>query len=599
MKIRNHLVLPGLAGALAVACTACTVLAANPRIDSWLTTSSGKYARVYTNDAMKATGTTLTTWGNSQLTQSLPAYCGVQQILTSSNYVYARTTGFGSHVMGPWFNSAAHTLLFVNMPVNQKLIYRCPLAPTVPATHTFTQLGEIGMMVDGVRLFDANDAFSYSNAHGQDATAGNGLTGDGIWNRDAWVNEGVTMDPANAHQQNTGRYHYHALPIALRYLLGDHVDFNSKTKTYAESTNSVSRHSPILGWIQDGFPLYGPYGYSSPSNSASGLRRMLSGFAPRNGLNGTTNLSTTGRHILPAWAARTYNRSVTLTSGQYGPNVSTTYPIGQYLEDYDYLGDLGQAQNVDFDLDEYNGRWCVTPEFPTGTYAYFTAMTSSNTPAYPYNMGRLYYGTPAGGLVNSITETVTTNFNGGADSVLQLNSPAINTGAVTLIWSATEGGTYRVESTTNFNSWTTNATDIVAVTNRVSYSGVTSQSQGYFRVSRTALANFDSAFSASGGNGILSVSPTNGARGTTLTLTINLDPATNPPPQVAPINSVTVGPITGVNNTHASQTKVTTSITIPPGATPGPQTVSVVFPGPPGNPTATVTNTLPNGFTIN
>src|SRR2546421_10828971 len=161
MKILNRFRLTGLTVALTLAATASITLAANPRANSWLTTYSGNYARVYTNDAMKASGTTLTTWGNSQLMQSLPAYCGVQQVLTSSNYVYVRTTGFGSHVMGPWYNSAAHTLLFVNMPVNQKLIYRCPLTPIIPATHTFTQLGEIGMMVDGVRLFDANDAFSY------------------------------------------------------------------------------------------------------------------------------------------------------------------------------------------------------------------------------------------------------------------------------------------------------------------------------------------------------------------------------------------------------------------------------------------------------
>lgn len=102
-----------------------------------------------------------------------------------------------------------------------------------------------------------------------------------------------------------------------------------------------------------------------------------------------------------------------------------------------------------------------------------------------------------------------------------------------------------------------------------------------------------------GGTGILSVSPPSAARGTTNTITINLDPAVNPPPGNAPINSVTVGTITGAGNIHVSQIKVTSSITIPAGAATGAQTVTVVFPGPPGNPGATVTYTLPNGFTIN
>lgn len=119
---------------------------------------------------------------------------------------------------------------------------------------------------------------------------------------------------------------------------------------------------------------------------------------------------------------------------------------------------------------------------------------------------------------------------------------------------------------------------------------------------RTSLASYDSdsgTSSGGGGNGIVSVSPTSGSRGTTFTLTINLNSAVNPPPVMAPINSITVGSITGTSNVHVSQTQVTSSITIPSGVATGAQTVSVVFPGPPGDPTDTVTYTLVNGFTIN
>ena len=84
------------------------------------------------------------------------------------------------------------------------------------------------------------------------------------------------------------------------------------------------------------------------------------------------------------------------------PAVSSSYPLGRYMEDNDYLGDhqflpAKYQQGTDFDLDEYNGRWCVTPEFPNGTYAYFVAISANGTPVFPYNIGRGYYGSPTGG----------------------------------------------------------------------------------------------------------------------------------------------------------------------------------------------------------
>ena len=76
-----------------------------------------------------------------------------------------------------------------------------------------------------------------------------------------------------------------------------------------------------MAWVRDGFPIYGPYGYSHPTNPASGVRRMVSGFVLRNGQNGTTNLTTAGRGTLPAWAARAYNRATTLNAAESGPAV--------------------------------------------------------------------------------------------------------------------------------------------------------------------------------------------------------------------------------------------------------------------------------------
>src|SRR5581483_418460 len=211
---------------------------------------------------------------------------------------------------------------------------------------------------------------------------------------------------------------------------------------YHESRTPPARHSPILGWVQDGYPLYGPYGYANLTNPAGGVRRMVSGFAARNGANGTDNLAQTGRHAVPAWTAREFGGSAALRPFEYGPNVSAQYPIGHYLEDYAFLGDVGKTQGRDFDLDECNGRWCVTPEFPQGTYAYFTTIDADGKPVYPYNMGRRYHGQPTGRLLRAIAEPVTTNFTVHASSSGATASAAASK-TVALTWTANGGGTYQ------------------------------------------------------------------------------------------------------------------------------------------------------------
>ena len=243
----------------------------------------------------------------------------------------------------------------------------------------------------------------------------------GYWNRDAYVNEGVTFDAGYAHQQQTGTYHYHADPIALRYLLGDHVDYNPATKTYNEDTNAPTKHSPILG--VDGGRLSGLRALRLFQSDECQQRHSPDGFrlrsAQRPKRHGQSRLSDAARTTIPHGRVRAF--SVSCKSKPARP-FQRRYPLGRYMEDNDYLGDLTNSatgtnyqQGVDFDLDEYNGRWCVTPEFPNGTYAYFVAIDSNGTPVFPYNIGRGFYGNPAGGSVSTITETVVTNFLGGTN----------------------------------------------------------------------------------------------------------------------------------------------------------------------------------------
>ena len=89
-------------------------------------------------------------------------------------------------------------------------------------------------------------------------------------------------------------------------------------------------------------------------------------------------LDTAGRTTLPQWAIRSGHGISPAADSATGPAVSTAFPMGWYLQDYDYLGDRGYTQGTDFDLDECNGRTGVTPEFPKGTYHYYA------TDTYPY-----------------------------------------------------------------------------------------------------------------------------------------------------------------------------------------------------------------------
>jgi hypothetical protein len=571
--------------------------AADPRLSSWRTGTSGQYARVRETDASAAAGAT--TWTG----QTLPAYCDVQEIASDANYIYVRSYGLAGYVMGPWYLNAARTQLFPNRPLAANRYRRLARNPAPAASKTATGLGAIGMYVNGVSLFDNRDAF-YWNGSAE-------ANGNGYWNRDAWVNEGVTFDFGYAHQEQTGNYHYHAFPPALRYQLGDNVSYNPATFRYSEDTNNL-HHSPILAWVADGFPIYGPYGYADATNTASGVRRIVSGFVPRNGQKGTDNLTGSGRTTIPAWAQRAYGVGPNPLAG---PAVSAQYPLGRYLEDNAYLGDLTNAATgqryqlgVDFDLNEYNVRWCVTPEFPGGTWAYFCSLNVDGTPAFPYAVGRQFWGTPDNTAITTIPAGSTNFFTGGPDSRLALKSPARAGSDVVLTWSSVEGGTYRVEGSTHVvaGNWTAVQSNIVATGSvaQATETGGASSPSRYYRVTRTALASYygsGTTTNGGGGNGILSVSPTSAARGATFTLTVNIDPAAQPapPPQNAPVNSVTIGTIAGTSRVHVSAAQVTASFTIPAGAATGPQTVTVIFPGPPGNPTQTVTYTLPNGFTIN
>ena len=493
-------------GSLGIAHGIC--LHADPLLDSWLTQTSGLYARIYQNIEDMHDGHSVTTWSGGQGTQSLPVYAGVNEVAYSANWVYIKTTGLGFHIMGPWYLDEAKTQLFPNFPANTATLYRFPRNPVLPDTKTATAPGPIGFFVDGIAMFDSSDTFSYDTSSGQDQTPVNNSTGDGVWNRDAFINERVTFDNANAHQAGA-LHHYHASPPALRHALGDSVTYIAETNVYSETFNG--NHSPIIGWVKDGLPVYGPYGYHDPTPGSTDqtIRRMISGYQLRDGSHGSTDLRRAGRKSLPVWVQKLDGRSTVLNATQYGPDVDAriggeTYSLGRYFEDYAYKGDLGLTQGVDFDLNAYNVRFTRTPEFPEGTWAYFTCILEDGTPTFPYNIATRFFAQPTGSAQTDYEPTVTLHFTGGSGTQERPSSISHEAETLMITWKVIEGATYRMETSTDLESWdplddvihkATSTEWIMAVT---APEGLRSQ---FFRILRTDLDPYDESPFGSGNTG--------------------------------------------------------------------------------------------------
>jgi len=119
-------------------------------------------------------------------------------------------------------------------------------------------------------------------------------------------------------------------------------------------------HSPILGYAYDGHPIYGPFAVVDGKKKyiESSYRKLASQRVD-------------------------------------GPNINI-YPAGFFIEDFTYVEGTG-------DLDEHNGRFAATPEFPNGVYAYYTTVeeievnnpnspfNNSRTPLFPYIIGDTYH----------------------------------------------------------------------------------------------------------------------------------------------------------------------------------------------------------------
>lgn len=346
----------------------------NPAITSWLQNTTVK-GRHYVS-------------GNS--TPIADTYtANVQSVQYSSNFVYAKTQGIPSYVVGPYLDGNT------NQAGNQNAIFKFPLNPVQnTGTAVSTPMGNIGVFINGVAMFNYSDGISWKNSTGAFAGGPLGGAGDGIWNRDAIVYEKAGFDCAKGHPAGTN-YHHHQSPSAFD------LDLNvisTICNLYdADGLYSIDStvHSPLIGFAYDGFPVYGAYAYKN-TDGTGGIVRMKSSYSLRN---------ITTRNTL-------YTSTVTVTAG---PPVNGTYPLGSFKEDYQFITPTAPDY-----LDIHNGRFCKTPEYPNGIYCYFATVDANWNSAYPYLIGPTYYGTKVAAKVTSITETVST-YTAGATSLNENN----------------------------------------------------------------------------------------------------------------------------------------------------------------------------------
>lgn len=340
----------------------------SPAISSWLINTNGTTGSHYVQ-------------GNS--TPIVDAdLANVQTVQYSSNWVYVSTTGVPSYITGPFMDGNP------SFTTNQNAIFKISLNPTLNAGNgTATTGGNIGIFINGVAMFDYRDGVAWNtNTSSLCGGPGNppcpgGPMANMSWNRDAVVAEKQGFDCSKGHPA-MGNYHHHQNPSAFDLDLDVISNICSLYDADGLYAINATEHSPLIGYSYDGYPVYGAYGYAN-SDGTGGISRIKSGYQLRN---------ITTRTV---WADG--------TDVPDGPIVSTTYPLGYFREDYEFINHPGQEDYLDL----HNGRFCVTPEYPNGSYCYFATVDLEWNSAYPYLIGPTYYGIVNGGEVSSISENTT------------------------------------------------------------------------------------------------------------------------------------------------------------------------------------------------
>ena len=357
--MKNNLLFCGLLYLIVIQLSAQT----DPNITSWLqnTTETGSY---YIS-------------GNSTAIDNNILY-NCQHIEYSDDFVYVHTKGIPAYPTGP-FNDGNPS-----QASDQNAIYKMPRIPQPAATPQNTNGGNIGIFINGVSLFDYRDGVGW-NANNQSLCGGpgnppcpGGPMAQTDWTRDAIPAEKLGFDCSKAHPA-MGNYHHHQNPSAFKLdieVVSDICNLYDAEGLYAID---VDKHSPLIGFAYDGYPIYGAYGFQNKDGSG-GIARIKSGYQLRDITERNTHADG--------------------SSVDNGPDIGGDYFLGYFREDYEWIAHEGE----DDYLDVHNGRFSITPEYPNGTYAYFATVDDNWNSTYPYVVGPTFYGVKENRKVDTVTE---------------------------------------------------------------------------------------------------------------------------------------------------------------------------------------------------
>ena len=180
-------------------------------------------------------------------------------------------------------------------------------------------------------------------------------------------NNSYEFDPVPVESGKSYRYSNTIIPASSsvfpkKYnVIGAPKQLKLKGSLVNVNLTDTTKHSPIIGWSLDGCPIYGPYGYENPLEE-SDIKKMVSGWKK-------IEINLNPIRLLPSLNGGLQN-----------------YALGSFEEDYYW----SPSQST---LDKQNGRYCVTPEFPDGVYAYFMTVDYNNKQlGFPYFVGSEFSG---------------------------------------------------------------------------------------------------------------------------------------------------------------------------------------------------------------
>jgi len=233
-----------------------------------------------------------------------------------------------------------------------------PNSPEPATEEVESGLGAVGYWVNGTSVYQWGDGQSYNN--------------QGVWQNLAAVAEAYDVDVCGGHAAN-GDYHHHFSSTCLGDLVGD----------------EGNGHSPIYGYVADGYAIYGPWHDDG--------QLALSSWAVRSyDADSATGCGEAG--VRDCQLINQYDASEGVEDVTAGPSTSDVEislsgnsfntTAGFYFEDHYWdseLAALGGAY-----LDQYNGH-----DHDDLGYHYHVTVTidgDTQSPAFPYTIGPLFYG---------------------------------------------------------------------------------------------------------------------------------------------------------------------------------------------------------------